>query len=387
MKSIILATLDYPPQTGGVATYLANLVACFPKGTMHVLAPETKDRAAHEADMRSETPIYRRDMLAKWIRPRWLGAWYWTRWLVKKEKPDLLIVSHLLPMGQIARGFKKKRGIPYAVIVHGMDVALALQSGGAKRKRAKEVLGDAAIVVANSAYSAGLAESAGAPKDKIMIVRPCPSFPSYLTMTPERVAETRQKYGLDPTFTLLTLGRLVARKGFAEAIEAVALLKEKSRTVRLIIAGDGPERQKLQKLVETKGVADRVGFTGKVPDEDVPALMGATDAFVMAPKSIGADVEGFGIVYLEANLMGKPVIGSRAGGVPEAVKDGETGILVEPGDAKAIAAAIERLMDDPTYASLLGEAGRRRVMEEFDWKLQCGPFVNAVMAMGPSPKK
>lgn len=386
MRSIILATLDYPPQTGGVATYLANLVTCFPKGSMHVLAPETKDRAAHEADMKSETPIYRRDLLAKWIRPRWLGAWYWTRWLVKKENPDLLIVSHLLPMGQIARGLKKKRGIPYAVIVHGMDVALALQAGGGKRKKAKEVLGDADIVVANSAYTAGLAESAGAPKDKIMVVRPSPSFPSYLTLTPERIAETREKYGLDPNFTLLSLGRLVERKGFAEAIEAIAILKEKNRVARLIIAGDGPERAKLQKLVDAKAVADRVGFTGKVPDEDVPALMGACDAFVMAPKSIGADVEGFGIVYLEANLMGKPVIGSRAGGVPEAVKDGQTGILVEPGDAKAIAAAIERLMDDPTYASMLGENGRRRVKEEFEWKHQCSPFVQAVMAM-PAPAK
>ncbi|HTK05510.1 MAG TPA: glycosyltransferase family 4 protein [Candidatus Eisenbacteria bacterium] len=380
MRSIILATLDYPPQTGGIATYLENLVACFPKGSMHVLAPETKDRTTHEADMKSEIPIYRRDLLAKWIRPRWLAALYWTNWLRKKEHADLLVVSHLLPMGQIARILKKKRGLKYAVIVHGMDVALALQAGGGKRKRAKAILADAEIVVANSMYTAGLAESAGAPKEKIMVVRPSPSFPGYLTITPEHVAETRAKYGFDPTFTLLSLGRLVARKGFAEAIEAIALLKERGRTARLVIAGDGPERKKLEKLVEAKGVADRVGFVGKVPDEDVPALFGACDAFVMAPKSIGPDVEGFGIVYLEANLMGKPVIGSRAGGVPEAVKDGETGLLVNPGDPAAIADAIVRLMDDPTYASMLGQTGRRRVMQEFDWKLQCSPFVKAVLA-------
>jgi len=385
MRSIILATLDYPPQTGGVATYLENLVACFPKGAMHVLAPEG-DRAAHDADMKSEIPIYRRDLLSKWVRPRWLAALYWTNWLRKKEHADMLVVSHLLPMGQIARMLKKKHKLPYAVIVHGMDVALALQAGGGKRKRAKEVLVDADIVVANSMYTAGLAESAGAAKDKIMVVRPSPSFPGYLTITPERIAETRSKYGFDRTFTLLTLGRLVARKGFSEAIEAIAILKERGRIARLVIAGDGPERKKLEKLVEAKGVADRVGFVGRVPDEDLPALFGACDAFVMAPKSIGPDVEGFGIVYLEANLMGKPVIGSRAGGVPEAVKDGETGLLVDPGDPTAIADAIIRLMDDPTYATMLGENGRRRVKEEFDWKLQCSPFVQALLADKSSMK-
>ena len=377
MRSIILVTLEYPPQTGGIANYLANVVACFPKGSIHVFAPEGGD--THDADMRSEAPIYRRPLLSKWIRPRWLAALYWTNWLRKKERADLLLVSHLLPMGQVARILKRKRGLPYAVIVHGMDVALALEAGGGKRARAKAILGDAELVIANSDYTAHLAESAGAAKDKIMIVRPSPSFPSYVTVTPERIQETRSKYGFDQTFTLLTLGRLVARKGFAEAVEAVALLKERGRTVRLVIAGDGPERKKLERLVETRGVADRVGFTGKVPDEDLPSLFGACDAFVMAPKSIGADVEGFGIVYLEANLMGKPVIGSRAGGVPDAVKDGETGLLVNPGDPAAIADAVVKLMDDPTLCALLGQAGRKRVMEEFGWKRQTAPLVEALL--------
>lgn len=377
MRSIILVTLDYPPQTGGIATYLANVVACFPKGSIHVFAPEGGD--THDADMRSEAPIYRRPLLSKWIRPRWLAALYWTNWLRKKERADLLLVSHLLPMGQVARILKRKRGLPYAVIVHGMDVALALEAGGGKRARAKAILGDAELIIANSSYTAHLAESAGAAKDRIMIVRPSPSFPAYVTVTPERIQETRAKYGFDQTFTLLTLGRLVARKGFAEAIEAVALLKERGRTVRLVVAGDGPERKNLEKIVETRGVADRVGFTGKVPDEDLPSLFGACDAFVMAPKSIGADVEGFGIVFLEANLMGKPVIGSRAGGVPDAVKDGETGLLVNPGDPAAIADAVVKLMDDPTLCTLLGQAGRKRVMEEFGWKRQAAPLVEALL--------
>lgn len=377
MKTIVLATLEYPPQTGGIATYLANVAACFPKGAVHVLAPEGGD--THASDMRSDAPIYRRPLLGKWVRPRWLSALYWTDWLVRKERADMLVVSHLLPMGQVARLLKRHRGLPYAVIVHGMDVALALEAGGTKRAQARAVLEDAQLVVANSAYTAHLAESAGAKKERVMIVRPCPGFPTYLTVPPGRLETVRQYYALGGGFRLLSVGRLVSRKGFADAIEALALLRERGRDVSLAIVGDGPERGRLEDLAKTRGVADHVTFTGKVPDDDLPALYALCDAFVMAPRSVGADVEGFGIVYLEANLMAKPVIASRAGGVPDAVIDGKTGLLVAPGDPDAVAKAVAALMDDPALWERLGRDGRARVLEEFTWKLQAGPFVAALM--------
>src|SRR5512142_1705096 len=367
MKTIVLATLEYPPQTGGIATYLANVVACFPKGSVHVLAPEGGD--THATDMRSDAPIYRRPLLGKWVRPRWLSALYWTDWLVRKERADMLVVSHLLPMGQVARLLKRHRGLPYAVIVHGMDVALALEAGGTKRAQARAVLEDAQLVVANSAYTAHLAESAGAKKERVMIVRPCPGFPTYLTVPPGRLETVRQYYALGGGFRLLSVGRLVSRKGFADAIEALALLRERGRDVSLAIVGDGPERGRLEDLAKTRGVADHVTFTGKVPDEDLPALYALCDAFVMAPRSVGPDVEGFGIVYLEANLMAKPVIGSRAGGVPDAVIDGKTGLLVDPGDPDAIAKAVAALMDDPALWERLGRDGRARAIDEFTWRL------------------
>ncbi|MEY4744188.1 MAG: hypothetical protein RL272_133 [Candidatus Parcubacteria bacterium] len=381
MKTVVLATLEYPPQTGGVATYLANVVACFPKGSIHVLAPEGGD--THAADMRSDAPIYRRRLLGKWVRPRWLSALYWTDWLLRKERADMLLVSHLLPMGRAARIIKKWRGIPYAVIVHGMDVALALEAGGAKRATAKAVLEDAEFVVANSAFTAHLAETAGAKKDRIMLVRPSPGFPPYMTVPQGRLEVVRQFYALGGGFRLLSVGRLVERKGFTEAIEAVALLKERGRDVSLAIVGDGPERRQLEEFAKSEGVADLVTFTGKVPDHDLPALYSLCDAFVMAPRSIGSDVEGFGIVYLEAHLMGKPVIGSRAGGVPDAVLDGKTGLLVNPGDPDAIAKAVITLMDDPALWERLGQAGRERVLHEFGWKLQAAPLVAALLAGKP----
>ena len=378
MKSIILATLEYPVQKGGIATYLANLVACFPKGSVHVLAPENPQ--SHDTDMRSDASIFRRNLLSRWLRPRWLAALYWTDWLAKKERADMLIVSHVLPMGLVARILKRRRGLPYAVIVHGMDVALALEAGGWKRARARAVLEDAEVVVANSVHTAQLAEALGARKEKIALVRPSPGFALDTVLPPDRIEAVRKFYAM-PTigYTLLSVGRLVERKGFAEVIEAVALLKKDGRKVNLVIVGDGPDRRRLEALVNSHQVADLVTFLGEVSDEDLPGLYAAASVFVMAPKSIGADVEGFGIVYLEANLMGKPVIGSRVGGVADAVVDGKTGLLVEPGSGEAIAAAVRKLMDDPALAERLGSDGRKRVLEDFGWKRQAGGFVEAVM--------
>lgn len=381
MKSVALITLEYPPHVGGIATYLSRLVECFPHGTIHVLAPEDRKKDTHIWDVHSETPIYRRQLLSRFVRPRWLPALYWTDWLWRKEKPSLILVSHLLPMGKIARLMKKHRGVPYAVIIHGMDVALAMEAGGKKLAEAKAVLAEAKLVIANSGYTAQLVAGLGVPKDRLTIVRPSPNFPTFMTAPVEKAAALRSRYGIAfDDFLVLTAGRLVPRKGFATAIEAMAGLRERGKDdVKLLVVGDGPERKKLEKLAADKGLADRVKFAGSLPDEEMPAAFAACETFAMVPKSEGADVEGFGIVYLEANLMGKPVIGSRAGGVPDAVLDGKTGLLVEPGDAKGLADAIVRLRDDAELRQRLGNEGQRRVREEFGWKRQAGHLVEALL--------
>lgn len=383
MKSVALITLEYPPQVGGIATYLSRLAECFPHGTVHALAPEDRRREkdVHLYDVSSEIPIYRRGLLGRFIRPRWLPALYWADWLWRKEKPSIFLVSHLLPMGTVARIMKKRRGVPYAVIVHGMDVALAMEARGKKFAEAKLVLAEAKLVVANSAYTAGLVSGLGVPKEKLVIVRPSPHFAPDTVVPAEKSAELRARFGVAfDDFLVLTAGRLVARKGFSTAIEAVALLKERGNgDVKLLVVGDGPERKALEKLAGDKNVTDRVRFAGALADADMPAAFAACEAFAMAPKSAGADVEGFGIVYLEANALGKPVIGSRAGGVPDAVIDGKTGLLVEPGNAKELADAIDRLRTDQALRERLGAEGQRRVRDEFGWKRQARPLIEALL--------
>lgn len=379
MKSLLLTTLEYPPQLGGIAGYLGNIVEHLPADKVNVLASDAFH--AHESDMSSDTPVYRRRLISRWLRPRWLPALFWTDWLCRKERPSLILVSHLLPMGRIARIMKRRKGIPYVVIVHGMDVALASSGGMRKKRLAGRILQDASFVVANSGFTANFVESFGIPKKDILIVRPSPGFPLDTEVRPEDAGSIRARYRLGGDFTLLSVGRLVKRKGFDDCIKAVSMLRDRGVFVQYLVVGDGQERERLEELAADMGVEGRVIFAGSVPKEGLPAIYAACDIFVTVPKALGPDIEGFGIVFLEAGLLGKPVIGSRSGGVPDAVLHGETGLLIEPGNVQELVSAVLKIKDDPELASRLGEKGRERVLNEFGWARQTRRFVAALKDM------
>jgi glycosyltransferase involved in cell wall biosynthesis len=178
--------------------------------------------------------------------------------------------------------------------------------------------------------------------------------------------------GRDGTGPVLFVGRLVERKGVAYLIEAIARLDRASvgggGGPRLEIVGDGPERPGLEALAQRLGVASRVAFRGKIPPDELQSSY-ARAAMCVLPSVLDArgDTEGLGVVLLEAMNHGTPVIASRVGGIPDIVEDGVSGLLVPPGDADALAAAVRRVRDDPALARRLGEAGRRRLREQFSW--------------------
>src|SRR5438094_232785 len=165
---------------------------------------------------------------------------------------------------------------------------------------------------------------------------------------------------------VLFVGRLVERKGVAHLIDAVARLGDDRPSLEII--GDGPERAALEARVNALGIADRVVFRGQVTTEELRRSYARAAVFVL-PSVLDArgDTEGLGVVLLEAMNYGTPVVASRVGGIPDIVEDGVSGLLVPPGDADALAAAVRRLRDDPALARRLGEAGRRRLQEEFSW--------------------
>jgi phosphatidylinositol alpha-1,6-mannosyltransferase len=168
---------------------------------------------------------------------------------------------------------------------------------------------------------------------------------------------------------ILTTGNLVARKGHDMVLRALARLDTEIANVTYLVVGDGPARSDLESLATALGVRDRVVFAGRALDADLPALYALADVFVMASRERRDenDVEGFGIVYLEAAACGKPVIGGRSGGIPEAVVDGVTGLLVDPSDPDDIAKTLASVLADSELAARLGLQGHARVVRDFTW--------------------
>jgi len=168
---------------------------------------------------------------------------------------------------------------------------------------------------------------------------------------------------------IVTVGNLVQRKGQDMVIRSLPLIRQSNPEITYLIVGDGPYRPELEKLAGAMGVKDRVIFAGRVAADDLPDIYALSDVFVMPSRERldSDDVEGFGLVFLEASACAKPVVGSWSGGVPDAVVDGVTGLLVNPQYPEEIAKALSRLLLERDFAIQLGRQGRSRVVSEFNW--------------------
>jgi phosphatidylinositol alpha-1,6-mannosyltransferase len=181
--------------------------------------------------------------------------------------------------------------------------------------------------------------------------------------------EIRRRYGLDDRPVIVCVSRLVPRKGQDSLITALATLRRRHPDVALLLVGRGPYLDRLRRLAEQSGVGEHVIFTGGVPAEELPAHFAAGDVFAMPCRTrrAGLDVEGLGIVYLEASAVGLPVIAGDSGGAPDAVRDGETGYVVGGRDQDALVARLDELLTDASLRTELGRGGRAWVLDQWRW--------------------
>ena len=215
-------------------------------------------------------------------------------------------------------------------------------------------------VVAISSYTA----------DEVRELAPAPiEVIPYTTSLPAPAPRAGQR-PVGAPFTVLFVGRLVERKGVSHLVDAVSLLLPlPGADVRVVIVGDGPERARIEARIREKRLDGRVAVRGRVSDAELQAAYAAADAFVLpAVVDRRGDTEGLGVVLLEAMNHRVPVIASAIGGITDIVEDGVSGLLVPPGDAAALAAALERLARAPDLAAGLGGAGQERLRERFSWE-------------------
>jgi len=271
-----------------------------------------------------------------------------------------------LPEGVAAWISRRVGGPRYAVWAHGEDIGTALTSRELTLLM-RRVYADADVVLANSVNTRRMLLELGVAAERIEIVYPGVDTQRF---TPDVDAtDLRRSLAPNGETVLLSVGRLQTRKGHDVMIQAVErLTRTHHRSLRYVIVGDGAERSRLEALVDQCRVRDYVTFAGEVPAALLPHYFAACDIFVLPNRVDQGDVEGFGIVYLEAAASGKPAIGGRSGGVPEAIAEGVTGLLVSGTDVDELAATIARLMESESSRRALGDAGRARAVREFSWE-------------------
>lgn len=329
-QKILLLTPDFPPMTGGVAQYLKSLCHSV-KDDIEVLT--TPHPNWQSFDSNAGYPIFRQELLYKWRWPKWMKM---VKYLNEyKDRYRLIITSHVLPVGSACLMAKKKTGTPYIVILHGMDVRLAQES--AKKKRlAQQVLKEARLVVVNSeALAQEVAKVFGIKQS--LVIYPC-------IETKEISLQEKD----DGVYRLLTVARLVERKGHHHVLNALARLRGMGKMDRFHydIVGGGPMEQTLKDMVTNLGISQHVTFHGEVDDLSRDELYQQADVFVMPVDAHPTDKEGFGLVFVEAAQHGVPSITSNISGVNEAVEDGVTGLLLRTQDEEELASAILQLYQD-----------------------------------------
>ncbi|MGH7519564.1 MAG: glycosyltransferase, partial [Gemmatimonadales bacterium] len=184
---------------------------------------------------------------------------------------------------------------------------------------------------------------------------------------------------------LLSVSRLEPHKGIDTVLRALAQLTGSESDVRYAVAGAGEGRRELETLAAELRVADRVHLLGGVPDADLPALYNLADVYVGASRRTALSVEGFGIALAEAASAGRPVVAGRSGGIPEAVKNGETGLLVDPESPEEVADSVRRLLRDRPLAQRLGEAGRRQIERYYNWDRVAADLAAIAAEVGREP--
>jgi phosphatidylinositol alpha-1,6-mannosyltransferase len=282
--------------------------------------------------------------------------------------------GNLKPAAYPARWVRQRLGTPYGVLLHGGDLLILRQQAERsrlKRRTARTLLESAAVLVTNSRWTADLCavvlqEIGIALRQDLIQTVPLGTDPRrFHPDLPQ--AEIRSRYDLHGRRWLLSVARLTRHKGIDSGIVALAGLAAEYPDLGYAIAGSGDELPALKRLAAELGVADRVRFLAKVPDQDLPGLYNCAEVYLGLSRLMNERVEGFGISLLEAGACGIPVVATRTGGIPEAVRDGESGILVDPDHPEQVAATLRTLLNDRSLAERLGAGGRSGVERYYNW--------------------
>jgi phosphatidylinositol alpha-1,6-mannosyltransferase len=370
----------------GVARWMGEFARRAPPrglivSTGMVPGAEDPDRGVPQAVDRLPLPVRRLSTVQ--------GLMLWSHraaLLARSKKVPFVWCGQVKPAGYPALWIHSRQKTPYGIIVHGTDL-LTLQHkvdrSGSQRRAARSLLAGARLFVANSRYTGELLRrvltGVGLPDNARPIhVVPLGTDPDHFRPGIDPRA-MRKKYGLGTGRWIMTVTRLVADRGMDAALSAIAALGVRFPEVRFAVVGSGEKQAEVEALATRMGLGDRVKFLGDVPHADLPALLNGAELYLHVARDTDRMVEGFGMSVVEASACGIPVVAGNSGGVVDAIRDGETGMLVDHAGlpagaapsattATALVGALDTLLASRDLRARLGAGGRRAVEQHYNWE-------------------
>ena len=372
-EKILCITNDFGPRAGGIETFIIGLVERLPKGSVIVFTSTQENSEPFDSTWRENfgVEVIRDRSKILLPTPRVSRS---VRSIVKERGIESVFFGAAAPLGLLSRVSRRAGAKKIVALTHGHEVwwAKLWPFSWAIKRIGKDVdvltyLGDYTRNAISQALSKGSQQK---------LVRLAPGIDTEHFSPSKKSPRIRKELGLEDKKIIVSVGRLVHRKGQDFLIDALPLIARDVPSVHLLLVGEGPYRAELQKRAISLGVLDRITFIGRVHYAELPEYICAGDLFAMPSRSrlAGLEVEGLGIVYLEASSCGLPVIGGVSGGAPDAVLEGETGFSVDGKSASAIAAAAVHLLKDPDFASMLGSQGRQWIVEQWRWEIWADIF-------------
>ena len=376
-KKILLVTNDFGPRAGGIETFVIGLVERISGHQVIVFTSQQGDTVAYDQHWLDEYGVKVIRDRSKILLPSW-RATRAVKEIVRAHAIDTVVFGAAAPLALMSTSLRKSGAKKIIALTHGHEVwwARIFPFSLAMKRIGRGVdhltyLGD----FTRRAISKALTD-----KSISEMVKIAPGIDTAHFIPQPDAMQKRKELGLQDKKVIISVGRLVHRKGQDKLIEAMPNILKKVPNAHLLLVGEGPYKNHLNKLVNKLSIKDNVTFAGRIKYDNLPSYLSAADLFVMPSRSrfFGLEVEGLGIVYLEASACGIPVIAGNSGGAPDAVLEGVTGLCVDGTNVAAIASAVIEVCSDAERASNMGAAGRNWIVDQWRWDIWSKEF-NALL--------
>jgi len=372
VEKILCITNDFGPRAGGIETFVIGLIERLPRSRVIVYTSAQDNSEHYDRRWLEEYGVEVVRDKAKILLPT-PGVAYCVKAIVRERKISTVFFGAAAPLGLLSRTLRKTGVTHIVALTHGHEVwwskvwpfTLAMKSIS-RHVSHLTYLGE----FTKSAISRSITREAAAHMVKIAPGIDTDHF------SPQDASQLRSELGLSEKKVIVSVGRLVHRKGQDVLIEAMPAIIKEVPEAHILMIGEGPYRGYLENRVKALGLQERITFIGRIQYADLPKHICAGDLFVMPSRSrlAGLEVEGLGIVYLEASACGLPVIAGDSGGAPDAVLEGETGLVVDGTSKADVAAAVIELLQDADRSKAMGIRGREWIIQEWRWDIWASRF-------------